>query len=93
MLIPNKLLVAVGNAIPAMDDFVPCVSIARCTWPHSVKESMEFFEQAVQRKGAAFHDLIGQARSKQANVKCRFYDFPFNVYYFGLEDEITINFE
>jgi hypothetical protein len=58
MLVPGKILIAVGKAIDDLSD-VPCIAIAKNAWEYSNRDTMDLCELAVQRKGSAFRDLVG----------------------------------
>jgi len=92
ILVPNKILIAVGKPVGGLSE-VPCVAIAKNSWPYTAKDSMAFVERAVQQRGSAFRDLVGTPKSKQGSVKCHFAEQPFTSYYVGLEKEQIFDFE
>ena len=83
VLIPGKILIAVGKPIAGLAE-VPCVALAKNSWEYGARDSIELCQAAVQRRGSTFRDMIGSVKCKQGSVKCRFADSPFNVYYAGL---------
>ena len=73
---------------------MPCIAIAKNAWDHSNKDTMDLCEQAVQRKGSAFRDLVGHGdKCKQQTIRCRFAESPFTVYYVGFASEFVLDFE
>jgi len=44
--VPGKILIAVGKPIEGIID-IPCVALAKNSWPHQAKDTMDLCEQAV----------------------------------------------
>ena len=62
----------IGQEIEGLIE-VPCLALAENSW-FKLKETREFCEMAVQRKGAPFRDLaktVGD-KTKSASFKCKF---------------------
>lgn len=93
VLVPGKFLIGVGKPVDGLTE-VPVFALAKNNWPYSTRESMEFADSAVTRRGSAFRDIVGNGnKCKQQTIKCRFAESPFTVYYVGFDVEVILNFQ
>ncbi len=93
LLVPGKLLIAVGKPLQEMAE-VPCAVLAKNAWPYGTKDTIDLCETTLQRRGATFRDIVGHGdKCKQATVRCRFAESAFTVYYVGFAAEIVMQFE
>jgi hypothetical protein len=91
-IVPGKILVLVGEEIKGLIE-VPCLALAENSW-YKLKETREFCESAVQKKGSPFRDLslsVGD-KTKTANIKCRFSEIPLTAHYVQLEEAVQVPF-